>query len=77
MLTISDLNLVIKYYAFNLQLRIEELDRPHNLVTEPDEPDPHQLQLLTIIDKYKGYRAANEKETRLANKLAERITQIF
>jgi hypothetical protein len=36
MLTIGDLNLVIKFYAFNLQLRIEELDHPPHPLSDQD-----------------------------------------
>lgn len=78
MLTIGDLNLVIKYYAFNIQQRIEELDHFINhLQQDPDEIDTHYLQLVGIIDKYRGYVTHEEKEIKLAKKLAERIIQIF
>lgn len=78
MLTIGDLNQVIKYYAFNIQQRIEELDHfTTQLQQDYDEIDNHYLQLVGIIDKYRGYVTHEEKEIKLANKLAERIVQIF
>lgn len=62
MLTIADLNQVIKYYAFNLQQRIEELDHfPSHLPQDPDEVDPLYLKLIGIIDKYRGYLTQDEK----------------
>lgn len=78
MLTIIDLNQVIKYYAYNLQQRMDELDRvPYHLPHDSDEPDPHYLQLISVVDRYRGYRTGEDREIKLAKKLVERAVQIF
>ena len=53
MLTISELNQVIKHYAYQVQQRIDDLDRltcPTSSQDEAAEPE-----LLSIISKYHNY----------------------
>jgi hypothetical protein len=53
MLTISELNQVIKYYAYEIQQRIDDLDR---LTCPPSSQDEAvQPELLSIISKYHNY----------------------
>lgn len=53
MLTISELNQVIKHYAYQVQQRIDDLDR----LTCPTSPQDEaaQPELLSIISKYHNY----------------------
>ena len=58
MLTINDLNTIIKYYAYNLPQRIDELN---HLTSTCLEQEYHYLEVLSIIDKYQMYCTQDEK----------------
>lgn len=75
MLSIADLNHIIKYYALRIQQRIDELH--HFAVFPPDIPDQQDCDFIALISKYSDYATSDEKEIRLAKKLAERALQIF
>lgn len=58
MLTINDLNTIIKFYAYNLPQRIDELN---HLTSTCLEQEHHSLEVLSIIDKYQMYCTQDEK----------------
>ena len=76
MLTIQELNIAVKYYAFNLPQRFEELSHPFNQNWD-GEIDGQEMQLIGLVDRYRGYVAVEEREIRLARKLVERMLQIY
>lgn len=53
MLSIADLNVIIKYYATRIRQRIEELQ--HFSVFPTDAPDQQDCEFISIISKYAQY----------------------
>ena len=53
MLTLSELNQLIKYFAYQVQQRIDDLDRLQCVLPTQDESP--QAELLSIISKYYNY----------------------
>lgn len=75
MLSISDLNHIIKYYAFRIQQRIEELQSLPAFL--PDSPDQQDYDFISLIAKYAHYATSDEREIKLAKKLVARVLEIF
>ncbi len=74
MLTIGDLNIIIKHYAYQIQQRIEDLDHLICPLMPLEETNP---EIASLISRYHGYQVKEEREIRLARKLVERVLQIF
>ena len=78
MLSIGDLNLIIKYYAFRVQQRIEQLEHYScSALSEPSEDPSQQYQFISVISKYSNYQTVEEREVRLGRRFNERLLQIF
>jgi hypothetical protein len=75
MLSIADLNHIIKYYAVRIQQQIEEIQNFSALPSDP--PDQQDYEFISLIAKYVHYATSDEREIRLARKLVERVLQIF
>lgn len=79
MLSLGDLNLIIKFYAYRIQQRIEELEHLNYNFAPQDDPeaDSQEYEFISAISKYHAYTTRDEKEARLARKLVERVLQIY
>lgn len=55
MLCLTDLNKIIKFYAYKMQQRIEELDHFECYRTTEETDDTQEYEFISVISKYTHY----------------------